>query len=139
MIVIVPHPTQELLLIKAQKELIKKLFSPDTIIYCHLPLWIAADFDSVEKAKKEIKGISIFAPEYDEKENKIICPVEIQRESGCHKSKLPFIEIAEGSIKKEIPGDQKIFPLPLKIFRLGECNSPSPGFYELSKTVWKKL
>ena len=60
MIVIVPHPTQELLLIKAQKELIKKLFSPDTIIYCHLPLWIAADFDSVEKAKKEIKGISIF-------------------------------------------------------------------------------
>ena len=57
MIVIVPHPTQELLLIKAQKELIKKLFSTDTIIYCQLPLWIDADFDSVVKAKKEIKNL----------------------------------------------------------------------------------
>ena len=30
------------------------------------------------------------------------------------------------------------FPLPVKIFRLGECTSPKPGVYELSSTVWKK-
>ena len=138
MIVIVPHPTEELILIRAQKKLIAQLFQAKKLIYAHTPLWIETLFADVEQAKKEITGVTVLAPEYEDAEKCIVCPVVIQSESGKTRIKLRFIE------GKELPqqidaGDCGEFPLALKIFRLGECTCPKPGVYELSNCVWKKL
>ena len=138
MIVLTPHPTEELKLIKYQKELVRRLFTPGALIYAHQPLWIPANFESVEQAKKEIKSVTISAPEYDEERECYICPVKIETVGGtCLESKLDFIH--ELPRRSAIHINKDLFPLPLKIFRLGECTSPSPGFYELKNTVWKKL
>lgn len=140
-IVIAPHPTEELILIRTQKELIKNLFEKGSLIYSHTPLWIPTPFESVKQAKKEIKSISVLAPEYDEKEDAVICPVKIETTGGeCLESKLEFIHChCEKRHDATIHTNDKTFPLPLKIFRLGECTSPSPNVYELASTVWKKL
>ena len=138
MIVITPHPTEELRLIKYQKELVRCLFTPGALVYAHQPLWIPANFESVEQAKKEIKSVNVSAPEYDEERESFICPVKIETVGGtCLESKLDFIHGLPR--RSAIHINKDLFPLPLKIFRLGECTSPSPGFYELSNVVWKKL
>ena len=156
MVVIVPHPTEELRLIKYQKELIRSLFTPGALIYAHQPLWITTTFESVEQAKKEIKSVTVLAPEYEENGEGVFCPVKIETLGGdCLESRLNFIcglprrltapRNDERSVtpchcerSAAIHTNEDIFPLSLKIFRLGECTSPSPNVYELSSTVWKK-
>ena len=138
MIVIALHPTEELRLRKLQKELIRCLFEPDALIYAHQCLWIKTDFKSVEQAKNEIKNVTILAPEYDEDAGCVVCPVTIQTLKGNEfESRLKLIEGLPRRATPDNNGD--IFPINLKIFRLGECTSPSPNVYELSSTVWKKL
>ena len=132
MVVLSPHPTEELKLIKYQKELIRRLFTPGTIVYAHQPLWIPVDFESVQEAKEKITGVTLTGVEYDEKNKMVMCVGE-----GV---KFPLIHI-EGDIPnvQAALADTSLFPLPLKIFRLGECTSPSPNVYELKNIVWKKL
>ena len=132
MVVLSPHPTEELKLIKYQKELIRRLFTPGTIVYAHQPLWIPVDFESVQEAKEKITGVTLTGVEYDEKNKIVMCVGE-----GV---KFPLIHI-EGDIPnvQAALADTSLFPLPLKIFRLGECTSPSPNVYELKNIVWKKL
>ncbi len=139
--VIVPHPTEELKLIKYQKELVRRLFTPGTLVYAHQPLWIPVDFKSVQEAKEKITGVTLTGVEYDEKRECFICPVKIGTVDGtCLKSKLDFIHgLPRRSAPRNDAAIHDIFPMPLKIFRLGECTSPSPGVYELSNAVWKKL
>ena len=142
MIVIVPHRDLELKLINSQKKLIRLIFKSSSFTpYAAMPLWIPTTFETVEQAKKEIKSISVLAPEYDEKEDAVICPVKIETTGGeCLESKLEFIHChCEKRHDATIHTNDKTFPLPLKIFRLGECTSPSPNVYELASTVWKKL
>ena len=143
MVVITPHPTQELLLIKYQKQMISLLFTPGTLIYAHQPLWIPTDFESVDQAKKEINSVTVLAPEYDENGEGLFCPVKIQTVGGEYlESKLDFIHgLPHCVVPEPVEGrnDDNIFPLTLKIFRLGECTSPSPNVYELCNVVWKKL
>ena len=157
--VIVPHPTEELKLIKYQKELVRCLFTPGALIYAHQPLWIPVEFSSVQEAKEKITEVTLTGVEYDEKSKMIVCIGEVAlREpqgpqskagslskvgslslsKGC--SKFPLLHL-EGDIPnvQAVLQDTQLFPLPLKIFRLGECTSPSPNVYELSSTVWKKL
>lgn len=146
MIVITPHPTEELKLIKYQKELVRRLFTPGALVYAHQPLWFPVDFASVQEAKESITGVTLTRVEYDEKNKMIVCIGEVAMGS------LPFAKLRNrGSkgplvhIQGDIPNvqaalqDATLFPLPLKIFRLGECTSPSPNVYELSNVVWKKL
>ena len=140
MIVIVPHPTEELLLIHEQKKLISKLFTKNQIIYSHIPLWIPTDFETIDQAKNQIKKITLLAPQNNPKEKCIICPVHIETQVNIIKSALRFIECPD-SLQHDLSfsEEQEIFPLNLKIFRLGECESPSPNVCELKNTVWKKL
>ena len=153
MIVISLHPTEELKLIKYQKELVRCLFSPGALIYAHQPLWIPTTFTSVQEAKDNITGVTLTGLEYDEKSKMIVCIGEValrephgpQKKSGSLSlskghSKFPLLHL-EGDIPnvQAVLQDTQLFPLPLKIFRLGECTSPSPGVYELKNVVWKKL
>ena len=140
-IAVAPHPTEELKLIKYQKELVRRLFTPGTLVYAHQPLWIPTNFTSVQEAKEKITGITLTGMEYDEKNKMVVCVGEVAlREPQGPQFILPFIHL-EGDIPnvQAVLQDTQLFPLPLKIFRLGECTSPSPNVYELSNVVWKKL
>lgn len=57
MIVIIPHQTEELKLIRFQKELIKQLNSQKDIFYAQQPLWIEIE-DFSPSSKKELKELS---------------------------------------------------------------------------------
>ena len=138
MIVIIPHPTEELVLIQTQKKLIAQVFEKGKIIYAHAPLWIPTNFETVEQAKKEIKSVTVLAPAYDENKEDLICPVRITINNGkVLESRLDFIH--GGRNDAAIQFNESTFPLSLKIFRLGICTSPKPGVYELSSSVWKKI
>ena len=139
MIVIVPHRDLELKLINAQKKIIKQIFdcNKDIIPYAAMPLWIPTEFETVDEAKNAITKVTVLTPEYDEIKEGLCCPVQIETGGGnILKSKFDFIRHCECSAA--IHFDEEIFPLSLKIFRLGECTSPKPGVYELSSPVWKK-
>ena len=140
MIVIVLHRDLELKLINAQKKIIKQIFdyNEKIIPYAEMPLWISTKFASVEEAKNAITKVTILAPEYDENKQGLFCPVQIKTNDGnILESKLDFIRHCERSAA--IHFDNAPFPIPVKIFRLGECTSPKPGVYELSSPIWKKL
>ena len=148
-IAVAPHPTEELKLIKYQKELVRWLFTPGTLVYAHQPLWIPTNFTSVQEAKEKITGVTLTGVEYDEKSKMIVCIGEVEVGSlskvgslslSKGHSKFPLLHL-EGDIPnvQAVLQDTQLFPLPLKIFRLGECTSPSPNVYELSNVVWKKL
>ncbi len=140
--VIVPHPTEELKLIKYQKELVRRLFTPGALVYAHQPLWIPVDFKSVQEAKEKITGVTLTGVEYDEKNKMVMCVGEVAMGSlNLSKgAKVPLIHI-QGDIPnvQAVLQDAPLFPLPLKIFRLGECTSPSPNVYELRNIIWNKL
>ena len=139
MIVIVPHRDLELKLINSQKKLIRLIFKSSSFTpYAAMPLWIPTTFETVEQAKKEIKSVTVLEPEYAD--DCIVCPVKIESAGGdVLESKLDFIRHCEKCSDVAIQSYDETFPLPVKIFRLGECTSPKPGVYELSSTVWKKL
>ena len=137
MIVIVPHRDIELKLINTQKKIIKQIFdyNKEVIPYAAMPLWIPVEFASVEEAKNAITKVTVLAPEYDDNQETLFCSVQIETASGkVLESKLNFIT----GLPRFARNDDT-FPLPVKIFRLGECTCPKPGVYELSSPVWKKL
>ncbi len=136
-IVIALHPDQELILVRSQKTIISSLFEKGKIIYASMPLWIPTAFNSVQEAKKQITGITINAPLYDMEKGCLSCPVLIKTKRGDFKSSLAFVK---GQLDPALTlENKKPFPLKVKIFRLGECSSPSPNYYELKNIVWKKL
>ena len=144
MIVIAPHQDLELKLINAQKKIIKQIFDINNQIipYSAMPLWIPTEFESVQQAKQKITDITILAPEYDEPKGCLVCPVEIKTDDGIINSRLDFIHLrrhCEDRSDVAIHIDDSPFPLPVKIFRLGECTSSKPGVFELSNTKWVKL
>lgn len=145
MIVIVPHLDLELKLITAQKKIIRQIFdiNKQIITYSAMPLWIHTDFESVQQAKEKITGITILAPEDNEQKGCLVCPVEITTDEGIINSSLDFIygvpRHCEERSDVTIHITDPTFPLPVKIFRLGECNSSKPGVFELSNTKWVKL
>lgn len=144
MIVIVPHLDLELKLITAQKKIIRQIFDINNQIipYSAMPLWIYTDFESVQQAKEKITGITILAPEYNEQKGCLVCPVEITSDDGIINGSLDFIHLRRHYEERSdvaIHITDPTFPLPVKIFRLGECSSPSPDVFELSNTKWVKL
>ena len=142
MIVIVPHQDIELKLIKAQKKIIKEILESanEIVPYAAMPLWIQLDFNTVQEAKAAIRKVTVLKPKFDDNQKIIFCPVEIETKEGIVESKLDFIYChCKECSDQATQLDDDTFPLEVKIFRLGECHSPSPNVYELNNTVWKKL
>ena len=145
MIVIAPHSDLELKLINAQKKIIRQIFDNNNqeIPYSAMPLWIHTNFESVQQAKEKIMGITILAPEYAVQKGSLVCAVEIKTNDGIINSRLDFIYSVPRHCEERsdvaIHITDPTFPLPVKIFRLGECTSSKPGVFELSNTKWVKL
>lgn len=154
MVVIIPHPTEELKLIKLQKKLIQNLFSNDLIIYRQIPLLIELPFEEIQQIKNTISSVVISQPVYNCKTNQITCPAEITVENTTLHSELALLNIKFNNTNEngqsESFNSQKFlqclqnekdsqFPMSLSIFKLALCSKPQKGMYQISSVCWKKL
>lgn len=146
MYVLIPHPTEELKLIKFQKQLISQLFTNDILCYAESGLWIpflSGKEDSTQTLKnlsKTITSITINSPVIIEE--KIFCPVTITRnqELPTVTTELPLCRILnKKQPSSENPAETELFPLKLKIFRLGLSCQLSDNSKAIQNSVWKKL
>ena len=140
MTVIILHPTEELKLIKLQKELINSLYSDSRIITAAYPLWIKLDeFDLQDKAS--IKKIEF--GEFEVDRNTVGLPVFIDCDKGIINSKLTLVSIYKGNDFSDMDNifvSQIKKPVKqLKVFRLALVQEESPHATSISKSVWCKL
>lgn len=145
MTVIIPHPTEELKLIKFQKELIKILNTEGKIYYAHQPLWLPLpeEYSANTKAElktmgKNIKQIKILSPEY--KNSDVQLPVMIDDK----KVFLPLLHFYKknGSQSTENISLPQLPPCPVslfKIFRLAISEKTSENSQAVTDFTWIKL
>lgn len=145
MITLLFHPTEELLFINFQKELIADLNSETDIFYSQTPLYIDFPFFT-SKSKNELKQIvkSIKQIKFDSlflDDKTVFIPVTIITETKTFSSRLNLIHKLKGNnFPSQAFLDKKKSPVEnLKIFRLGIMNKSSNNTYELSDFVWAKL
>lgn len=150
MVVIIPHPTEELKLINFQKELISDFFSEDRIIYSSYPLWIELpDFFEVQnpdiQSLKNLANsiIEVTLGELEITQDIIQVPVYIKTTENLFTSKLTLVILHSGNSFSERDLElcrQKNQPVNLlKIFRLGVMQEDGPHAKSISKSIWCKL
>ena len=135
--VLIPHPTEELIFAKLQKELISDFFEEGRIMYAVKPLWIPCDRDLTGlKPIVETGALEATATE-------IYVPVTISADNLSFKTRLLLVRIHSGkefsdSDRKAI--SQKKQPVrQLKIFRLGLMQDVGPHAKSISNSKWCKL
>ena len=133
-LVLIPHPTEELIFAKLQKELISVFFDTERVIYAVKPLWIETNQRRVQSV--ELSELCVTPRE-------IFIPVTITTENNTIESKLSLVSIYSGkdfsdSERKAIT--QKKQPVrQLKVFRLGIEKELSPNSKCLIDSKWIKL
>lgn len=145
MIVIIPHPTEELKLIKLQKQLISALNKNGTVYYSSTPLCIDLQACSPElpvkpqlkTAADSITDISFLRLIADKD---ISIEVTINTKEGTLQKTLPFLKHYKGPVVLQADIDAFILPFKeLRIFRIAKKNLPSPVSSAIADSVWKKL
>ena len=154
MVVIIPHPTEELKLIKLQKKLIQNLFSNDLLIYRQIPLLIELPFEEIPQIKNSISELIISQPVFKAQTNQISCPVEITAGNTTLHSELTLLNLKFNNTDKKWQSESSIsekllqslqnekdsqFPMSLSIFKFALCSKPQKGMYQISSVCWKKL
>lgn len=139
MIVIIPHPTEELKLIHFQKELINLYNSDDVILYSSQVLWIEMENFSAE-TKENLKSISkdikkVTLSSLLEDDDSLFIKVEIEYQDKKLISRMPLLKLYRG----KLPPINKKCPVEnLKIFRLGIPSVYEKNVKSLSDFVWHK-
>lgn len=144
MIVIIPHPSEELKLIKYQKELISKLNKSGQIYYAVTPIYIELSQDySLYSTTKELKNIANQISKVEllklEVKEHIYIEVLIRINEKDIKISVPFLRLYRTT---EINNKVDFPELPvkeLKIFRVAKKNLLSPVSSSIADSVWKKL
>ena len=144
--VIILHPTEELLLVNYQKELIKALYSDNRVIFAVSPLWLElpekdVSSENLKEISKTIRQITfgeiVFAS------SKISLPVKIETSGGTFSSKLSLVSIIKGAdFSEEDKNSAAKIKQPvrqIKVFRLGMVQEEGPHAKSISKSVWCKL
>ena len=144
MAVVILHPTEELKLIKFQKELISDLFTEGRILLADRPLWIEIGSDSVtykELPSLNIRSIDFGEPEISDKE--IYIPVIISTENEQIVSKLSLVSIYRNNTFSDSDRTiirQKKQPVrQLKVFRLGIEKELSSNSKCITESKWIKI
>lgn len=148
MAVIILHPTEELKLIKFQKELISELFEEGRILYAARPLWIEirGGFDRLNHRNNSIDHHNIYSVGLGEikiTNREIYIPVSIATTDKQIDSKLTLVSIYQGrnfSDEDIILISQKKQPVrQLKVFRLGIEKELSSVSKCISTSKWVKI
>ena len=144
--VIILHPTEELLLVNYQKELIKALYSDNRVIFAVSPLWLefpekAVGSENLKEISKTIRQITFGEIVFDS--SKISLPVKIETSGGVISSKLSLVSIIKGAdFSEEDKNSAAKIKQPvrqLKVFRLGMVQEEGPHAKSISKSVWCKI
>ena len=133
-LVLIPHPTEELIFAKLQKELISVFFDTERVMYAVKPLWI-------ETNQRRVQSVEL--SELCATPREIFIPVTITTENNTIKSKLSLVTIYSGkdfSDSERNAITQKKQPVrQLKVFRLGIEKELSPNSKCLLDSKWIKL
>ena len=144
--VIILHPTEELLLVNYQKELIKALYSDNRVIFAVSPLWLElpekdVNSENLKEISKTIRQITFGEIVFDS--SKISLPVKIETSGRAFSSKLSLVSIIKGAdFSEEDKNSAAKIKQPvrqLKVFRLGMVQEDGPHAKSISKSVWCKI
>ena len=144
--VIILHPTEELLLVNYQKEIIKALFSEKRVIFAVCPLWLefpekAVSSENLKEISKTIRQITFGEIVFDS--SKISLSVKMETSGGSFSSKLSLVSIIKGAdFSEEDKNSAAKIKQPvrqLKVFRLGMVQEEGPHAKSISKSVWCKI
>ena len=158
MTVLIPHPTEELIFAKLQKELIAELFEDGRIMYAVKPLWIrwlsdakhriettvshnACGFDTASDLLNHRSSIEL--GDLQASDTEILIPVTITADISTINTKLTLIKIHSG--KDFTDSDRQIIskikqPVrQLKVFRLGVEKELSSNSKCLMDSKWIKI
>ena len=144
--VIILHPTEELLLVNYQKELIKALYSDNRVIFAVSPLWLElpekdVSSENLKEISKTIRQITFGEIVFDS--SKISLSVKIKTSDGTFSSKLSLVSIIKGAdFSEEDKNSAAKIKQPvrqLKVFRLGMVQEEGPHAKSISKSVWCKI
>ena len=148
-LVLIPHPTEELIFAKLQKELISEFFIDGRIMYAVKPLWI--EIETSERwlgwpeavSKPQLEYISVTLANLETTAREIFIPVTIKMQDTEFRSKLTLVNIYNGkdfSDSEHEAISKKNQPVrQLKIFRLGIEKELSSNSKCISESKWFKL
>ena len=169
MTVIIPHPTEDLIFAKLQKELISELFEDERIMIAEKPLWIPVNtviecsrsecieitgvsencgfddggFDTASGLlnHRVIVGVDVGGLEICE--NSVFIPVTISTKSGQVNSKLTLVRLHKGRTFGKSDSEKlakiKQPVRQLKIFRLGNEKELSSVSKCIIESKWIKI
>ena len=144
--VIILHPTEELLLVNYQKELIKALYSDNRVIFAVSPLWLElpekdVSSENLKEFSKTIRQITFGEIVFDS--SKISLSVKIETSGRAFSYKLSLVSIIKGAdFSEEDKNSAAKIKQPvrqLKVFRLGMVQEEGPHAKSISKSVWCKI
>lgn len=146
MTVIIPHPTEELIFAKLQKEIISELFEDGRIMIAEKPLWIPVT-PVIECEQSERIEITVTQPpvvgELEICEDSVFVEVTVKSDSGDFLSRLNLVRLHSG--RQFSDSDRlKLAKIKqpvrqLKVFRLGLMQEEGLHAKSISKSVWCKL
>ena len=148
MLVLIPHPAEELKLINYQKEIISLLYSEKSIIYSAAPFWIEVPEVLTNTADTNLKALAntideVILNDAEVFPDRIDLPVTIKSSGKYFNSKLTLVILHKGqefSDKAIQLLSQKNQPVKaLKVFRLGIVQNEGPHAKSISKSVWCKI
>ena len=142
MLVIILHPSQEIKISRLIKELSGFCAKKGATTYKKVPLWIPLPQNKTMEDK--ITDLQVLLPQ--QKDDEIICPVKITYEDGkyftevtlqrfLHKTKEDFVSDFLTMNKSAA----EMFPMQIKVFRLGSTVDISRNAKALRESVWQKL
>lgn len=142
--VLIPHPTEELKLIKFQKKLISELNVAPSIYVSHLPLWIdIPNTNIVPETKDDLKTFSktinsVEFVDFTQDDKGLSIKVTINTTTGKIFADLPILHLYKGPAKN-LPQNIELPFKKIKIFRLGIPEDLSTNSKAIKDFVWCKL
>lgn len=136
MVVIIPHQTEELKLIRLQKEVLQSMGKNPSFTK-KLPLWLELPDVEIKSFAKNIKSVKLNSINQTDKD--LFLEFLIKTENADVKAKLTlFTNCLPNSCK--LIDIKKIPVTELKIFRLGLCiKNVETHSMEIEDSVWVKL
>ena len=142
MLVIILHPSQEIKISRLIKDLSGFYAKKGAVAYRKLPLWIPLPEN--KSIEDKITGLQLLLPR--QKDDEIVCPVLITYEDGEYQTEVSLQGFLQKP-KEDFLSDfwmmnkaaAEMFPMEIKVFRIGNTVDISRNAKAITDSVWKKL
>ena len=141
MLVIILHPSQEIKLSHFIKELSGFCAKKGATTYKKVPLWIPLPQN--KRMEDKITDLQLLLPQ--QKNDEILCPVQITYEDGKYFTEVTLQRFLQKPNEDFISvfltmnkSAAEMFPMQIKVFRLGNTVDISHNAKALTDSVWRK-